>query len=333
MKIKVKVISIISSILLIFLLSINVSYAFAEGVYVYLGGFTCGFTINTKGATVVALTEVISEGKIVSPSKCAGIEAGDVIIKMNGREVNSASDIECVLDSYEGGFIVTELERNNVKKLVDIFPEKDLTGKYKIGVFIKNDLNGLGTVTFLSENGDFASLGHPVSNEFGDNYKVVGGKVYRSSIIGTVKATRGHAGELRGMFIGEKPIGTITKNTNEGMYGKFENVKDFNCLKICTAKAQIGKAKIFSTIDGETPKYYDIEIVKTDFRKNFNKNLVIKITDKELLEKTGGILQGMSGSPIVQDEKLVGAVTHVFLNDSSRGFGIAIDNMLENLNK
>ena len=210
-----------------------------------------------------------------------------------------------------------------------MFPEKDLSGSYKIGLFIREDLNGLGTVTFLTDNGVFASLGHPVSSENGEIYSLRSGDVYESSIVGINKAHRGQAGELKGIFIGSKPIGTITINTNVGLFGKLTKFNPLEYVKITVGQAKIGKAEILSTVDGVTPKKYEIEIVKIDNRIGNNKNYVIKVTDKELLSYTGGILQGMSGSPIIQGGKLVGAVTHVFINDSSRGYGIAINNMLD----
>ena len=215
--------------------------------------------------------------------------------------------------------------------MCDLFPEKDLSGNYKIGLFIREDLNGLGTVTFLTDNGTFASLGHPVSNENGEIYSLRSGDVYESSIVGVNKAHRGKAGELKGLFLGTKPIGSITINTNVGLFGKITKFNPLEYVKISIGQAKIGKAEIVSTVDGQTPKKYEIDIVKIDNRIGNNKNYVIKVTDKDLLSYTGGILQGMSGSPIIQDGKIIGAVTHVFINDSARGYGININNMLDML--
>ena len=312
--------------------SLNFIYPYATNCeYVYLGGFTAGFTLKTRGATVVGISEVISNKGSVSPCKCAGIEIGDVILSMNGVEVNTATDIDKVLKEYKSGSIVTEILRYNQKKLCDVFPEQDLMGSYKLGLFIREDLNGLGTVTFLTDNGTFASLGHPVANESGEIYNLRSGDVYESTIIGINKAHRGHAGELKGMFLGSKPIGCISMNTNVGLFGKLSNFNPLEYVKISVGQAKIGRAEILSTVDGQNAKKYEIEIVKIDNRIGNNKNYVIKVTDKELLSYTGGILQGMSGSPIIQDGKLVGAVTHVFINDSARGYGIAINNMIDML--
>ena len=311
--------------------SVNYIYPYANVDYVYLGGFTAGFTLKTRGATVVGITDVISNNGNVSPCKCAGIEVGDIILSMNGKEINTATDIDKVLKEYKSGFIITEVIHGSQRKLCDVFPEKDLMGAYKLGLFIREDLNGLGTVTFITDNGIFASLGHPVSNENGDIYNLKSGEVYESSIVGVNKAKRGQAGELKGVFMGNKAIGTISINSNVGLYGKLNKFNPLDYVKIPIGQAKIGRAEIVSTVDGQTAKKYEIEIVKIDNRIGKNKNYVIKVVDKDLLAYTGGILQGMSGSPIVQDGKLVGAVTHVFINDSSRGYGIAINNMLDTL--
>ena len=319
-------------VLLLFITNLTANTVYAKEEYLYLGGFTCGFNLKTRGATVVGITDVLTQNGVASPSKTAGLEIGDIILSVNGKEINGVSDFSIALNDFDGGFIIIEILRNNSKKLLDVYPEKDINGKYRIGVLLREDLQGLGTVTYIDEDGNFGALGHPVANSNGKNYEVINGEVFNCSIIGVNKATRGRAGELKGMFIGEKPIGEITTNENVGLFGKFSDISDFKSAKISIGNASVGKAKILTTIDGQTKEFYDIEIVKTDYKKGNNKNLVIKITDKDLLNKTGGILQGMSGSPIIQNNRLVGAVTHVFLNDSSRGFGISINNML-NYNK
>ena len=300
----------------------------AEEISYYLGGNVLGFNIDTEGVTVVGTNEVITEGGLVSPCERAGIEVGDVLISFNEKTVNTPSDIAECLGEYKGGEIVTKLIRNGEYKLVDLVPVKDLTGEYKLGVYLKDGLNGLGTVTFYNQDGHFASLGHPVSDERGHIYNVVGGEIFSSSVIGINKAEKGRAGELKGMFIGDKSIGEVEKNSKVGLYGKMNSFSTENKIKVELGKATPGKAKIYSTVDGIKPNFYEIQIVKADYFTSTNKNFVLKITDKKLLEITGGILQGMSGSPIIQNGKLVGAVTHVFLNDSSRGYGIAIQNMI-----
>ncbi len=320
---------ILTAVIISIVLSLCLNTAYAQSNYLYLGGNVLGFTIKTEGATVVGICDVITDKGLVSPCKNAGIEVGDIIYNMGDNKVNSASDVADALNEYNGGEIVTKICHDGQIKLVDLIPAKDVSGEYKLGIYLRDDLTGLGTVTYYKQDGSFGSLGHPVSDENGKSYSVIGGNVFNSSVIGVNKATRGKAGELRGMFLGENPIGKIVKNTNVGLYGKIEDFDATNKIKVELGKAKQGKAKIYTTVDGITPKYYEIDIVKTDYFNSANKNLVIKISDKELLKITGGILQGMSGSPIIQEGKLVGAVTHVFINDSSRGYGISIDNMLK----
>ena len=298
---------------------------------VYLGGFTAGFTLKTRGATVVGLTDVLGTERLSSPCKIAGIKAGDVIISLNGKAVNNSQEIASVLCEHKGGSIVVEYFSGNNLKLVNVTPVKDLNGNYKIGIFVRDDLQGIGTVTFIKEDGSFGSLGHPVASDKGEIYTVLSGNVYDSSIIGVVKGQSGKAGELKGLFLGESAIGSVTKNTVRGMFGKFTNFNPLEYKKVLVGNAKIGKAQIVSTIDGKTANLYDIEIVKVDSRRKEGKNFVIKVCDENLTQKTGGIVQGMSGSPILQDGKIVGAVTHVFINDSARGYGISIQNMLEEI--
>ncbi len=300
----------------------------AEELKYYLGGNVLGFNIDTEGVLVVGVNEVITEGGLISPCEKAGISVGDVFISLNDKVVNSPNDVACFMNSYDGGEIITKLIRNGKTKLVDITPVKDLTGEYRLGVYLRDGLNGLGTVTFYKSDGSFASLGHPVTDGNGTIYSVVGGEIYNSTIVGVNKAEKGKAGELKGMILNEKVVGNIEKNSNVGLYGKLDKFDSNDKIEVEIGKAKPGRAQIYSTVDGSKPKYYSIDIVRADYITGTTKNFVIKITDKELLKVTGGILQGMSGSPILQDGKLVGAVTHVFLNDSSRGYGIAIQNMI-----
>ena len=197
-------------------------------------------------------------------------------------------------------------------------------------MFIKDDINGIGTITFIKGN-KFASLGHPIVSEEGENLEILTGNLYNCSISGCIKGEKGKAGELRGVFIKNNPIATINKNLNTGVFGCLNDNFDKSLLKeIEIGDAKIGDAKIYSTIDNGNPKYYSISIVKIDCDIN-SKNFVIKINDEELLSKTNGIVHGMSGSPIILNDRLVGAVTHVFINDPTRGFGLSIDKMLNNM--
>ncbi|MBR2614061.1 MAG: SpoIVB peptidase [Clostridia bacterium] len=308
----------------IFTFNTNIAKASEE---VYIGGIACGFQLNTKGVLVVGTTEVLSSEGNISPAEIAGIKTGDVILKINGKEINSSYDLENSLTETEGEVLLKrEKEILNVKAT----PKKDLNGKLRLGLFVRNDVAGIGTITYVKGN-RFGALGHTVSDANGEIVEITGGKIYKCNVGKVVKGEKGKPGELRGSFIKSNLLGDADKNLSTGVYGTIDN-KNLNLIKTTCAKKEditVGDAKIYSTICGDEIKSYDIKIIKVDFSTPDNRNFVIKITDKELIEQTGGIVQGMSGSPIVQNGKLIGAVTHVFINDPERGFGIFIDNMME----
>ena len=309
-------------------LSANYYNASASSEYVYLGGMPAGFSLATRGAYVVGLCDVVGDKGVCSPSKDAEVKVGDIILYIDDYEINSAADIEkAVTDECEKIMIVF---RKGEKIILEITPAKDFGGKFRIGVFIRDSVNGIGTVTYV-KNGRFASLGHPVLDDDGLLLNIKGGILYPCNITGFIKGERGKPGELRGSFMKKTPCAEIDKNTDKGVYGTISD-KSFTegLRKIAVGEAKMGNASIITTIDGSEPMEYSISVIKVDSDNRDNKNYVIKITDETLISKTGGIIQGMSGSPIIQDNKIVGAVTHVFINDPARGFGISIENMLNN---
>ena len=305
----------------------NLTTAMADSGKVYLGGMPAGFSLETKGARVVGICDVITNEGVKTPSKCADIRNGDVIIKINGEEVNDAKEVgESVKSSTEH---IIQIERQGETLIKNIIPAKDLNGEYRLGVFIRDNICGIGTVTFIKNN-RIASLGHPVIGDNGELVKITGGEIYSCAITGCVKGEKGKAGELRGVFAKDKEIAKIDKNLDSGVYGEMLSDYDLSKLEsIEVGRAKIGTAYVKSTINGEESKLYKISIIKTD-NYSTNKNFVVRVDDEDLLSITGGIVQGMSGSPIIQDGKLVGAITHVFINDPTRGFGISIYNMLDN---
>lgn len=302
--------------------------SYAETEKVFLGGIPLGFTLMQRGAEVVGISDVLTEEGIKSPAKDAGVKAGDIIMFFNGIEVNNAKDLEKALICGKKSFL--SIDRKGEEISIEIEPKKDMTGKYKLGLFIREEINGIGTVTYI-KNKKFASLGHPIINDKGEILNIKRGEIYPAMINGVKKGERGKAGELHGVFITKSAIGKIEKNTNFGVFGDFYSEIDYSNFKeIEIGSGKIGYASIYSTIDGKMPKEYKISIIKADLVDGEIKNYVIKIEDDDLLNITGGIVQGMSGSPIVQDGKLIGAVTHVFINDPTRGFGVSIENMLKN---
>ena len=325
----------IKTILFLLLLSLtlaNFKYtatiAYAAENNIYLGGFPAGFALETRGAYIMGLTDVITEQGIKSPCKEAGIETGDIILSIDGIPVNNAEDVEKVVKDEKEKLL--EIKRCDEKILLDVSPALDMSGNLRLGIFIRDGVNGIGTVTFVN-NGRFASLGHPVTDEGGKPLEIIGGKLYNCNITGYIAGERGKAGELRGTFLKTNDIGNIEKNLISGVYGHTAETFDKDGLtEIQTGEGKVGTAHIYTTISGESPEKYEISIIKVTDIAGDVKNFVIKINDERLLESTAGIVQGMSGSPIVQDGKLIGAVTHVFVNDPSRGFGISIENMINN---
>ena len=300
---------------------------------VYVGGMSAGFTLKSGEVQVVGLCEVMSESGVSSPALSAGLRTGDKIISVSGVKVETVTQLNEILDKTKGKQLDFSVGRGDECIKIAMQPIKDkITGKYKIGILARDSVSGIGTVTYIDkEHNRFGALGHTVVKEDKRELKISDGIVYECNIVGVSKGVRGRAGELRGMFLSDKTLGRAEKLCSCGIFGEIS--KDYNTdglLKTVASSESVcpGKAIIYSTINGVEQKSYDIEIVKVDKRNKENKNFVIKITDDELIEETGGIVQGMSGSPIVQNGKLVGAVTHVFLNDPTRGYGIDIQTML-----
>lgn len=306
--------------------------------FVYVGGKPLGFTINSKGVVVVGVCEVETQNGKVCTITEGEILPGDVLVALNDTEIVGAKSIaEFLRNTYTGGGAKAKLLRDEKFVFATIYPAKDeLTNEYKLGLWIRDNSAGVGTLTYVEEDGSFGALGHAVCDlDTGSAIPVSKGNVYRCNVIGVEKSKAGKPGELRGLFIkNSSQLGSIDKNTTNGVFGKIEN-KDFvSSLGQKVAVAQkgelkMGKATLITTISGTTPKEYDIEIIKTSYTNQSKQHcFVVRISDPILLENTGGIVQGMSGSPILQEGKLVGAITHVFVNDASKGFALHIDQML-----
>ncbi len=325
--------------LLLFLVLIALTLPFASTAaradesYLYLGGFPAGFVLNTKTVEVIGVCDVVTEDGVRSPAKEAGIKTGDVISNINGEDVNASTDINYILSKEYKKYELNILRGGENLKL-EVNPAKEMSsGNKKLGILVKDSISGIGTVTYIDGmNKKFASLGHPVSDTDNNIIPINGGTVFSSLIYDVKKGVRGTPGELRGAFENGVLIGKAKINCSCGVYGELsDNYDCSNLLKISKAgidEVQIGSAFIYTTIYGKTADKYRISIVKIDKTNGENRNFVIKVDDERLLDSTGGIVQGMSGSPIVQNGRLIGAVTHVFINDPTRGYGIAIDNML-----
>lgn len=316
----------------------SVSVSKINDLEVYPGGINVGIKLSTKGVLVVGHSEVQSvEGKLESPAKTSGIELGDVLIKINGEEIQSSKDLSKKVKSLNKSKINVDYLRNGNVESKEIDLEKE-NNEYKLGLWVRDSTAGIGTLTFYDKNTSiFGALGHPITD--GDTNKpftISNGDILNSSVISVRKGEKGSPGELKGLFVNEKEsLAKIEKNTESGIFGE-ANVDLTNPvfnkpLKVGFRNEIVeGPAQIITTIDEDGPKMYDIEIIKLLPQEEPGpKSMVIKVTDEKLLETTGGIVQGMSGSPIIQNDKLVGAVTHVLINKPDVGYGIYIEWMLK----
>ena len=316
----------------------SVSVSKIKDLEVYPGGLNVGIKISTKGVLVVGHSDLDSfEGKIESPAKASGIELGDIIIRIDGEDIENSRDLSQKISKLEEEKILIEYMRNGINNKREVQLKKE-NNEYKLGLWVRDSTAGIGTLTFYDKKSNvFGALGHPITD--GDTnrpFSIKEGNLLNSSIISIKKGEKGAPGELKGLFINEREsIGKIDKNTESGIFGVgsdylINNVYNRPIKVGFRSEIKEGPAKIITTIDENGPKEYDIEILKLLSQEEPGaKSMVIKVIDEELLEKTGGIVQGMSGSPIIQDDKLIGAVTHVLINKPDIGYGIYIEWMLK----
>lgn len=304
---------------------------------VYPGGNCVGLSLKTKGVTLIGNNYIITKNGNINTLEGTNLKVGDVIVKLDDLDINDVSDISKVLNEYDGNKYINVVAKRNGEFITSkIKPALDMqTNTYKLGLWVKNDSLGVGTLTFVKQNNRYGCLGHAITNESGENLEISGGEIYECNVIGVKKGEKGNPGELMGLFVQGRNIqGDIDKNSDYGVYGDLyenntlvENKEQMLVGGKLTAKP--GYAQIMVCVDGYDIEFFDIEIIKTNYQVSAeNKSMIIKVTDKRLINKTGGIVQGMSGSPIIQDNKIIGAVTHVFVNDPTKGFGLYLDWML-----
>ncbi|MDD7793927.1 SpoIVB peptidase [Clostridium sp. 'White wine YQ'] len=324
-------------------LTVNkVSLKDSDKIQVYPGGVPVGIKLSSKGVLVVGYSDIqIEENKVVSPAKEEGIEIGDVILRINNEEVEDSQDLIRKVSNSRDDKLDFEISKSGKKINKQITRVKSsVDNKYKIGLWVRDSTAGVGTLTFYDKKTNkYGALGHAIID--GDTNSIIeikSGSLLKSSIINLRKSEKGAPGELRGIFVEEnEPLGTINQNTYCGIFGELkENNQYINNkpMKIALRnEIKEGKAQILTTIDENGPQLYDIEISKLLVQdKPGPKSMIIKVTDTRLLSKTGGIVQGMSGSPIIQNGKLIGAVTHVLINNPEVGYGIYIEWMLQDSN-
>lgn len=297
-----------------------------ENDYVRIGGNPIGISIKSEGLIVVDKGSVQTQNGEVSPLKKSIISNGDVLLSVDGKNVKSIYMLKTLLSELKSSNVKIEFLHNNRRVFENVSCAKDkIDGQYKLGLALKEDVGGVGTLTFVTKDGNFAALGHQISDGIVKVDDLKEGNIFNASVNGVVKGERGKAGGLvADVNRLSKSVGEICDNTQIGIYGKYEGDFEGDLYRIATkGEARIGKAQVLTTIEGAAPKFYDVEIVKVVSQSEpAEKGMVVKVSDKELIEKTGGIVQGMSGSPIVQDGVLIGAITHVFVQDPTRGYAV-----------
>ena len=301
--------------------------------YVYLGGEPFGLKAFSDGVMVVDMESFYDGEKYVCPAEKCGLKKSDIITEINGTEIKTNEEFKSYTQNCQGETLTLTIERDNQEYKKEITPVKNTVDVYLIGAWIRDSSAGIGTVTYYdNEEGYFAALGHGIcDSDTGALIPLDYGQAVKANIISTNKSVAGKPGSLNGYFSDES-IGKIEKNTNNGIFGKIETIVTKSKPKIkisSSSEIKNGKATLYTTINGDTPKEYNIEIISINKFSDKNNSFVIKITDDRLLSETGGIVQGMSGSPIIQNGELVGAVTHVLLNEPTKGYGIFIENMIE----
>ena len=311
------------------------SCAAAETRYVIPGGEPMGVILNCKGVLVSGIADLPSAAE--SPAKKAGVKEGDIIISAGGKQITSVDGLNSAVSASEGKSIEISAERDGKKQSFEITPayiaeEK----KYCLGLWVKDTASGIGTVTYYDpQKGSFAMLGHGISNpETGEIFPLSGGIIVDSEIVSVTKGKKGIPGELKGTFYDNgETEGEIRLNNSFGVFGKLKKTQmgDKKPMELGkTEDIQKGAATVYATLSGNSPEEYSIEILRINHdAKNSNKSMLIKVTDERLKNISGGIVQGMSGCPIIQNGKLIGAVTHVFVNDPEKGYGVFIEKMNE----
>lgn len=312
----------------------KISIKFVEKKYLTPVGEIIGIRLYTNGILVVGFSAIeMSNSKLTIPAKNAGFMIGDRIIRVNNQIVETCEDVFNIINKSAGQKIKFEIIRDNKIVYLDVIPVKSIDGSYKIGLWIRNGTSGVGTITFINKKtNEFGALGHGISDsDTNILLDVKEGYVYKAKIYDIRKNNNSEIGEVVASILDDKEIGTIKKNTKYGVYGKLYNNVYYNLNDLEIARVQdvhIGDAYILSYIDGKQTKF-NIKITKIiPFHFKSSKAFIVKIVDNNLIKRTGGIVQGMSGTPIIQDNKLVGAITHVFLKNPLCGYGIFIENML-----
>ena len=316
---------VLLNILISFLLIIPFNIkAYSE--YLIPGGDNIGIKVNSEGVYVVGFYPV--NNKYIA--KDAGLKIGDLIISINDEVIENINDL---INHFENNNLIIKIGylRNGVYQSTNLTLVKDDDNLYKTGIYVKDSITGIGTLTYINpEDQSFGALGHIVNDSNIKEFIIKDGKIFSSKVTSIIKSSHGKPGEKNAKINSLDIYGTITKNQNNGIFGKLEkNINENEKIRVGSLdEVKIGKAEIITVIKNNTKEKFEIEILSID-KESDTKNFQIKITDKNLLNKTGGIIKGMSGSPIIQDGKIIGAITHAIVDNPEKGYGIGIENMLK----
>lgn len=315
----------------------NIAVNVVETQSVIPGGENIGIYIETKGVMVLGNGTITGlDGMKHDPAQNI-IKTGDYIIAINGITISDIEEMTDLIDEYGTNKIVLDVVRNKQKQSISIMPIETNKGEYKLGIWVRDDTQGVGTLTYRTVNGEFGALGHGITDsDTGLLMEIDKGNIFDTEIIDIVKGKQGSPGEVVGIIRSSEAMkmGNINKNTECGIFGSIQENNSLweekEAIPIgLKQEVEKGKASILCQLDGNIEEY-EIEIEKIKWNSTTDsKGMIIKITDERLLNKTNGIIQGMSGSPILQKGKIIGAVTHVFIQDSTKGYGIFIENMLK----
>jgi len=294
-------------------------------------GSTVGIALETGGVTVAGLTEVQTESGAVRPAEAAGLKSGDIITGIGDRATPGAAEFLTAIGGLDGAPVDLKALRDGHEMLFRVTPAKNIDGGYQMGLWLRDGVSGIGTVTFYDPvSGTFGALGHGICDpDSGKPMQFCKGEVTASSIVDVIPGAVGTPGELCGRFDAAVGLGTLEKNTEAGIFGCGDFSAYGTAIPVADeAETKLGPATILANVEGEDVREYAVEISRIYRGGEDNRFLLLTVTDEALIERTGGIVQGMSGSPILQDGKLVGAVTHVLVNDPTRGYGISMEDML-----
>lgn len=303
---------------------------FAYTKYLIPGGQNIGITIKTDGILVVGFYKVNGENIAYNQ----GLRVGDKIVSVNDSSVATIEELSDAINSYETSIDVDlGIIRDNMFKDIELHLTREESGIYKTGMYVKDSITGIGTITFITLDNEYGALGHEIiESSTNEKITVKNGEIYKSEITGITKSSKGTTGEKNAKIFFNNIQGNVLKNLETGIFGKYnEEINKDDALLVATIdEVKIGKAEIITVLENDKRETFEIEILSID-KNSDTKNFAIKITDEELIKKTGGIVKGMSGSPIIQNGKIIGAITHAVVDNPTKGYGISVIKMLESM--